>query len=603
MRVNVQRTVAVLLLLFACVAGLPAAARAQSATLAWDANPEPDVSGYKLHYGTSPRNYTVHVDVGKVTSYTVSSLDVSLDYYFAVQAYATSGLVSPMSAEVKLPAPVPPGTTTFRSFTASAAYPLLIGKPVTWTADAVSKRGLVEYRFMLYSAASGWTVAQDWAQVSSFTWTPGWNDIGSHYVQVWARTVGSPAMYEAWIGTNAFSVNAAPMQITSDVDFPTPPTQPVKWTAEVAGAGSVALEYRFVLLNQGTGVWSSIREWNTSNQAVWTPGAAGNYIVQVWARRVGSTAVYDVWGGTPSLKVAQTALQVSKISVDAEMPASTGTPITWTARVKGGQTGPVQYQFVRYSSKTGWQIVRPYSVSNTYTWTPGWGDEANYVMQVWARNAGSTALYDAWLGTDYFDIRRAPLHVTANTLFPVPPGTAVQWTADVPDKTASFEYQFWLYDRGTGTWSKARSYSTSKTFTWTPTAVGTYAFQVWARQVGSTADYDVWRSTDYLEVVSSPAKLISLTPSVSLPGKVGSPITWTAVGSGGTAAPLQYKFYLYSESTGWRLLRDWGTTNTYTWTPASGDVGQNALQVWIKSAGSAETYESWIGSGYFVIQP
>jgi hypothetical protein len=577
--------------------------RAQTATLAWDASADSTVTGYRVSYGTRTGTYSQTLDVGKVTQYTVTGLDLSLDYFFAVQAYNGAGLVSAFSNEAMLPAPVPPGTTTISSLTANIGYPLLVSNAVTWTASGASTRGPVEYKFLIYSPQSGWTVIQDYSQNASATWLPGWNDLGSHTVQVWARTVGSPAVYEAWVSTNAFDVVTSPVQITADVDFPTPPANPVHWTATIAGSSSLQLEYKFLLLNTGTGVWTVLRDYATSNQATWTPVATGNFLMQVWARRVGSTASYEVWGGTPTLSVARTALQVTALTANTAFPAMTGATITWTARVKGGNTGPLQYQFVRYSAASGWSIVKPFSGSNTYTWTPVWGEEGQYSLQVWVKNSGSTAAYDAWLGTNMFDIQRAPLRLTLSNGFPVPAGTAVTITAQVPDPSATFEYAFYRYDRGTGTWSLARAYSTTSSLTWTPTANGTFLFQVWARKVGSAAQYDVWAATDYLTVASGPAQVTALNSDTSLPAKAGTTITWTAAAQGGTATPLQYKFVMYTEGVGWSMLRDWSTQNTVTWTPTNTDLGNHVVQVWVRSAGSTAAYEGWLGSGYFMILP
>ena len=47
---------------------------------------------------------------------------------------------------------------------------------------------------------------------------------------------------------------------------------------------------------------------------------------------------------------------------------------------------------------------------------------------------------------------------------------------------------------------------------------------------------------------SAPATLTSLTANVSFPVAPGTPITWTAVASGGTA-PLQYQFWRYNIAT------------------------------------------------------
>ena len=73
--------------------------RAATVTLAWDRNPEPNIAGYVISYGTSSRSYTASVDVGNVTTSTIS-LTSGFRYFFAVQAYNTAGLWSTMSNEV-----------------------------------------------------------------------------------------------------------------------------------------------------------------------------------------------------------------------------------------------------------------------------------------------------------------------------------------------------------------------------------------------------------------------------------------------------------------------------------------------------------------------
>ena len=42
--------------------------------LAWDANTESDVAGYKVYYGTNSKSYEGSVDVGNVTTYTLRVL-------------------------------------------------------------------------------------------------------------------------------------------------------------------------------------------------------------------------------------------------------------------------------------------------------------------------------------------------------------------------------------------------------------------------------------------------------------------------------------------------------------------------------------------------
>ena len=68
----------------------------------WNPNHEDDLAGYKIYYGTHSRRYSNAVDVGLVTSYTISNLETGKNYYFALTAYDTSGNESYFSNEVSV---------------------------------------------------------------------------------------------------------------------------------------------------------------------------------------------------------------------------------------------------------------------------------------------------------------------------------------------------------------------------------------------------------------------------------------------------------------------------------------------------------------------
>ena len=76
------------------------AAYSGQVTLAWDANTEPALAGYKVHYGTISGNYTQHVDVGKFTSCSISGLEENKTYYFAATAYDSNKVETGFSNEV-----------------------------------------------------------------------------------------------------------------------------------------------------------------------------------------------------------------------------------------------------------------------------------------------------------------------------------------------------------------------------------------------------------------------------------------------------------------------------------------------------------------------
>jgi len=59
-------------------------------TLVWDPVNDSTVRGYKVHFGTSSRQYDTHQDVGNVTSF-VSHVSGGYTWYFAVSAYNAAG--------------------------------------------------------------------------------------------------------------------------------------------------------------------------------------------------------------------------------------------------------------------------------------------------------------------------------------------------------------------------------------------------------------------------------------------------------------------------------------------------------------------------------
>jgi fibronectin type 3 domain-containing protein len=68
--------------------------------LAWDPSTDPDVAGYKVYYGTAPRTYGPGIDVGNVTTYTLTGLIKGQKYYITITAYTKSNRESRFSNEV-----------------------------------------------------------------------------------------------------------------------------------------------------------------------------------------------------------------------------------------------------------------------------------------------------------------------------------------------------------------------------------------------------------------------------------------------------------------------------------------------------------------------
>jgi hypothetical protein len=156
-RVRHSRRLRALFLVLAVLLGSTSVVQAATAT--WNPNPELDIAGYILSYGTQPGVHTTSVDVGNVTTWQVTTLTPGQIYYFVVQAYNTSALVSSPSAEVVFTAPLagPPSLTSLTPTSGAAGTPVTIAganfgttqgtstvkfngttaTPTTWTATSI----------------------------------------------------------------------------------------------------------------------------------------------------------------------------------------------------------------------------------------------------------------------------------------------------------------------------------------------------------------------------------------------------------------------------------------------------------------------------------
>ncbi len=82
-------------------ANVPVTSQADSVVLAWDANTERDLGGYKVYYGRETGKYSRLIDVGNTTSCSISGLSTGT-WYFAITALDHSGNESDYSNEVSL---------------------------------------------------------------------------------------------------------------------------------------------------------------------------------------------------------------------------------------------------------------------------------------------------------------------------------------------------------------------------------------------------------------------------------------------------------------------------------------------------------------------
>ena len=516
--------------------------------------------------------------------------------------------------------------------TPDLASPQAPGASVLWTAVASGGSGSYQYQFWLHNGTS-WSIAKPYGATNDNTWN--WDTgnpllpAGTYSLQVWARSAGSTASYEAYTPVATYVLGTAISPATSVTLTPPPsPASPqapgasVLWTA-VASGGSGSYQYQFWLHN-GTS-WSIAKPYGATNDNTWNWDTgnpllpAGTYSLQVWARSAGSTASYEAYTPVATYVLGTAISPATSVTLtpppSPASPQAPGASVLWTAVASGG-SGSYQYQFWLHNG-TSWSIAKPYGATNDNTWN--WDtidlDTGTYSLQVWARSAGSTASYEAYTPMATYVLGTAISPATSVTLTPPPspaspqaPGASVLWTAVASGGSGSYQYQFWLHN-GTS-WSIAKPYGATNDNTWNWDTIdldtGTYSVQVWARSAGSTASYEAYTpvATYVLGTAISPATSVTLTPppSPASPQAPGASVLWTAVASGGSGS-YQYQFWLHN-GTSWSLAKPYGATNdnTWNWDTIDLDTGTYSVQVWARSAGSTASYEAYTPVATYVLQ-
>jgi len=330
----------------------------------------------------------------------------------------------------------------------------------------------------------------------------------------------------ATVAGRAISVSqsgAAPVAVTgltSSVALPATAGASITWTAAATG-GSSPLVYQFWRYRQSTNAWTMVRDYSSSPSYTWATQSsdAGTHALQVWVKQTNSPAQYDAYraSGTFALTAGAGAAPPPPTGPltaagSSPTPRVAGSPLTWTITTSGG-VAPVAIKFWVYSQTTNvWTMVRDYASGNVLTYTPP--SAGRYALQAWVRNAGSSAQYDIYVSSGYFDVSPAPAGETSSATSGAAPasvllttdrpapfvgGVPVVLTATPIGTSAATEHKFWEY--ADGVWRVLREYAPGTTVTWQPTA-GTRALQVWTRRVGSPANYEVYAASGYMTIGS-----------------------------------------------------------------------------------------------------
>ena len=288
---------------------------------------------------------------------------------------------------------------------------------------------------------------------------------------------------------------------------------------------------------------------------------------------------------TPDPDPDKTPLQVN-FGADRSAPQLTTTSLTLKGIAMGGSGSGYKYEFYVDGTK-----VQASSATATYTWKPGTAKK-HTIKCVVTDSKGATAESSKSFTAEGTDtptptptptpeelVNNSKVSATSITL-----GKSVTLTGAASGGTTPYQYAYYYKKSSASSYTSVKSYSTSTTASFTPSAAGTYTALVKVKDNDGTVKSKTFTVT--VKTVTT-ALTNNSTLSASTVAYGGS-ITVNCKATGGTT-PYQYAvYYKKSSSTSYSTLQSYSTNAKVTLKPGSPTVYNIRVKVKDK-AGTVKT--------------
>ena len=363
-------------------------------------------------------------------------------------------------------------------------------------------------------------------------------------------------------------------------------------------------EFEFWILPPG-GKWSVLQPFSPNATATWhTAGLAlGTYDFDVWAKQGGSNDQQAVHiSGIARYVLQQAPTVCTSVAWNAPSlpsPQSPGSKVGLSGTASGCAS-PL-YEFWIQPSGGLWAILQPYSSSSAATWDTTGLVTGTYNFDIWVKHSGSAADWEAHTSPNptYTLQPAAPCSSvtwnTPNPAAPQAPGTQIT-IGGVAGGCPNPQYQFWIQPPG-GSWAILQAYSSTSAAVWNTTgaATGTYLFDIWVEQLGSSASWEAHISPNptYLLQTGSPCTSSTLAFNPASPSKAGTSSIQLTATSSGCPNPT-YQFWVQAPGGAWTILQGYSTSASATWSTTGLAPGTYLFDVWVKQAGNPADWEAHI---------
>jgi hypothetical protein len=370
-------------------------------------------------------------------------------------------------------------------------------------------------------------------------------------------------------------------------------------SASIGGSGFTGISTSASVMFGGAPANGFVRSGDTQITATSPTSDAGTIDVTVTNNgTISSVAAADqfTFGACTSVTLAS----------QPSSPVTAGTPVTFTATVAGCADANPVFQFWVQPTGQGYEVFQAYSSSNSFTWVTWSMPAGSYNIDVWVRDANSSASYDTYAimaftlnaGTGG-SARCSAVTASASPASPSPAGTVVSVSASASGCTNP-RYEFWLLPPGASAYQLVQKYGSNSSFSWNTSgqqSSSAYRVMVWVRDLNSSSTgnaygaWDTYNNSTLYTVTSTSATCSSVTVSASpaSPIQEGTTLTVTA-GSSGCSNPIYSFWVLLTGASGYLAGRGYQAVNNFNWHTGGLPPGQYTISVWARDVNSTGLY-------------
>ncbi len=350
-------------------------------------------------------------------------------------------------------------------------------------------------------------------------------------------------------------------------------------TIKVSAAGGTSPYQYAASYKQGSGSFTSISGYTSSDTFTFTPGSAGSYTIRIAAKdSVGSTSSKDI-----ALTVIDNPVPVkltNKSSLSAEK-VTVNNPVTVNCAAAGG-TSPYTFAVAyKKSSASSYTSLQNYSSNKSVQFVPT--DVSDYNIRVSVKDsAGNTSSLVLNLGVSGSTVLTNLSTVSATK---IKLGESFTVTGKASGGKTPYNFSLSFKKKGASGYSQAVAFSSNATMTFKPQSATTYSLCAKVRDnQGTTVE-------KYFTVYVEGSTLVNNSKLSATSLTLGNSLTMTGAATGGTS-PYKYALFFRKYGTSaFTKYKDFSTTKTITFKPLTATT--YVLRTKVKDSKGAVAYKDF----------